>query len=296
MRAVADCIPCMIDDLAGASRLILDAKDAEAVVREGLSYLGERFTITEPPPRFITELHRLLKRRVGEDVLFADRRRSCSRIGQVVAECLGAKVSGKDDRDTFMHLLRWALAANFLDFRTAGIGYEYDLSLVKRRLDEDRRRLPVRDDSEVLWERVTAASDILYIPDNVGELSLDRLLIALLTRMDKRVTVAMRGGAITSDATMEEAEEIGFASVADRLILAGPDTLGISLREMTVELKEALQGSDLVISKGQANYCVLSEIAAHIPGTVSCLFTIKCMVVASELGISQQGSVVAVLS
>ncbi|GAH29734.1 unnamed protein product, partial [marine sediment metagenome] len=47
-------------------------------------------------------------------------------------------------------------------------------------------------------------------------------------RYGSSVTSVLRGGPITSDATMEDGEEVGLQEAASEIILAGPDTLGIS--------------------------------------------------------------------
>jgi damage-control phosphatase, subfamily I len=94
------------------------------------------------------------------------------------------------------------------------------------------------------------------------------------------VTSAVRGGPITSDATWEDALAVGLDRDVDRMILAGPDTLGVSFAEMSADLRDAIASADLVITKGQANYYVFSAYRLQVPGPVFSLFTIKCEPVA----------------
>jgi hypothetical protein len=128
------------------------------------------------------------------------------------------------------------------------------------------------------------APKILYIHDNVGEIAFDKLLIKELIRYGASVTSALRGGPITSDATIKDGERVGLQEAASKIILAGPDTLGISLYEMSNQLKRELQTADLVIAKGQANYYALTEYRPKVPGEVACLFRTKCEIVSNELG------------
>ena len=72
--------------------------------------------------------------------------------------------------------------------------------------------------------------------DNVGELALDKLLIQELQRNNAIVISAVRGGPITSDATIDDARQIELHAAAPSVILAGPDTSGISFQEMSEEL------------------------------------------------------------
>jgi hypothetical protein len=106
----------------------------------------------------------------------------------------------------------------------------------------------------------------------------------------------MRGGPITSDAVMADARAAGIDNVAARLILAGPDTLGISFAEMSKPLAAALSRADMVIAKGQANYYVLSEFGHRYPGaTIACLFTAKCRNVWEKFGCDGKASIAVII-
>ena len=73
----------------------------------------------------------------------------------------------------------------------------------------------------------------------------------------------------------ERCAAVGLDRDVDALILAGPDTLG-----MSPQLRRALGTADLVITKGQANDDVFSAYRAQVAGQVFGLFTITCEPVA----------------
>jgi uncharacterized protein with ATP-grasp and redox domains len=77
----------------------------------------------------------------------------------------------------------------------------------------------------------------------------------------------------------------------DRLIQAGPDTLGISWEEASPELRAAMQDARLIVAKGQANYYVFSEHHAALAAEIFCLFTIKCQPVADVVGVQPKQAV-----
>jgi uncharacterized protein with ATP-grasp and redox domains len=147
------------------------------------------------------------------------------------------------------------------------------------------------DHLDRLYQSVLVKMPVLFIHDNVGEIALDRLFIEELQRHGCHVTSALRGGPITSDATMEDGRMVGLDAAADRVILAGPDTLGISWEEASSELREAMRLAQLIIAKGQANYYVFSEHGKELAGEVFCLFTIKCQTVADVLGVQPRQAV-----
>ena len=101
-------------------------------------------------------------------------------------------------------------------------------------------------------------------------------MIGELVAMGAEVVSALRGGPITSDATLADGDAVGIAEAATRVILAGPDTLGISLEEMSPELAHELETADLILAKGQANYYVLSEYVKQHRRPVVSLFSSKC--------------------
>jgi uncharacterized protein with ATP-grasp and redox domains len=148
-----------------------------------------------------------------------------------------------------------------------------------------------KDQVDRLYERVLAGTPVLYIHDNVGEIALDRLFIQEIRRHGCHVTAALRGGPITSDATMADGRTVGLDRAVDRLIQAGPDTLGISWEEASPDLRDAMHAARLIIAKGQANYYVFSEHRAALAAEIFCLFTIKCQPVADVVGVQPKQAV-----
>jgi uncharacterized protein with ATP-grasp and redox domains len=122
------------------------------------------------------------------------------------------------------------------------------------------------------------------------------MLIAQCRKFGATVTVPFRGGPITSDVVIEDARAVGFEEVVDHVIISGPDTLGISLTEMTEECKAALINADVIIAKGQANFYVLSEFGMEFPNaTIISLFVTKCDCVTRLFGLSGKESIAVVV-
>ena len=176
------------------------------------------------------------------------------------------------------------IASNHLDFRTVGTGYGFQMAEIIKELRGCVSEGLKIDQRAEIFRIAKSSSKILYIHDNVGEIAFDKLLIKEFRRYGASVTSALRGGPITSDATIEDGETVGLQEAASEIILAGPDTLGISLSEMSDQLKEELQTADLVIAKGQANYYALTEYRSKVPGKIACLFRTKCELVSNDLG------------
>lgn len=285
MRTAPACLTCILGDVQAAARQVAaDEAAALRVTKDCMSFLGEQFGYEREPSYYITQVHRILKQDTGVAVPFAESRQTLNRIAVALAAEVATEALRREGQERFRFLAGWALAGNSLDSRTVGIGYDFSPERTRQHLQGYLDRGFAIDHVDRLYARVGARPRILYIHDNVGEIALDTLLVRDLLAQGCHVTSALRGGPITSDATMEDGLAVGLDRAADRLILAGPDTLGISWEEKSAELCDAMQASPLIIAKGQANYYVLSEHRREIPGEVFCLFTIKCQPVADVLG------------
>ncbi len=284
-----------MDDLVGAVEgLKIKEEDRHAVLIESLRYLSQNFSNRYVPSKFITDVHRILKKITGLDVPFAELRMNCNRIGLKIADRVekSLKIIKSEERK-FEKILRWCVAGNHLDFRTAGKGYGFSINKIiseLKRIAEGKFQI---NESKRTFKTIMASKSkkILYIHDNVGEIAIDKLLIKFLKEHNKTVISALRGGPITSDATISDGISVGLDRIADRIILTGPDTLGISWEEMSDELRNELKNADIIISKGQANFYVLSEHLNELP-PVLFLLTTKCDYVSQSFGFSGKGSVI----
>jgi len=296
MRAQLQCASCIIDDLQGA--LWTEALDKETqfqILREAMLWLGNEFDEEHIPSYYITRVHRLLKERTGNQMPFRELRGRCNKAGiatrERVAEQL-AKVS--DDEQRLLTLILWAIAGNHLDFRTVGTGYDLATEDIAAQLSAVVSKGLTIDDTDKLLTIARQKPRVLYLADNVGEIALDTLLVRELQRHGCRVTVAVKGGPITSDAIMEDAMVVGMDQVAP-IILTGPDTLGLPLDEMSLDLQAELEAADLVVSKGQANYYACSELVRERKANFMCVLCTKCIVAAQSLGVEDARANVAVL-
>lgn len=314
--AEIDCIPCILDDVRGALELLTsDEVIKRQVMKESLEFLARNIDLKKEPSIYITEVHRILKRVCGVEVPFAERRRMCNELGIALSEKLKARIDHLDGFDRFSMLARWSIAANALDFRTVGTGYDFDIDELESSLYRLAGKLDV-DQLPQIYEELGAAAGILFVHDNVGEIALDKLLIEDIQAQDTtqkagkpesqpsgrparripgRVISVVRGGPITSDATMADAQQVNLHEASASVILAGPDTLGISFEEMSKEFKKELSRADLVIAKGQANYYVFSEHKGEVGCPIVCLFRTKCRVVSSVFHAMDNINVAAIL-
>jgi len=289
------CASCILDDLQGALESTLPDEDTRiAILCEAMEWLGHEFQPGRIPSYYITRVHRLLKARTGQEMPFRALRESCNRAGLAISERLARRMESlHDDPERMRMLALWAIAGNPLDFRTVGTGYDLSTDDITAQLETIVSEGLCIDNAPALLEHAQRGGRVLYLADNVGEIALDTLLVAELQRHGCLVTVAVKGGPITSDAVLSDAHKVGMDRLA-RVILTGPDTLGVPLDEMSDDVRVELQQATFVVSKGQANYYACSELAHELPAHFFCLLRTKCRVASSSLGLQQPRVNVAV--
>jgi len=290
------CISCIIDDIIGAvESLNIDKDTGSRIIKECLEYMSGNVDLSKEPSFYITEVHRMLKRISGIEVPFAERRRLCNAMGLELEKKLSQRLSELTDFDKFSMLARWSIAGNAIDFRTVGTGYDFDVDDMERSLYELAENLEI-DHLHEIYEKVKTAKRILFVHDNVGEIVLDKLFIKHLRELiNDKVISAVRAGAITSDATMDDAEQVGLSEASTSVILAGPDTLGISFYEMSQDFNDELSKADLIFAKGQANFYVFSEHKDKVKCPIVCLFRTKCDLVSSIFNFEQNINIATIL-
>lgn len=285
------CVACIFDDLEGVIRLLVnETETAHQVMEESLRFVARDYALHQVPSYYITGVHRIFKQVTGMSMPFATLRRRANEVGLHIT---GRLEPPEDPCERFRYLVDWAIAGNHLDFRTVGSGYELTIEQMHAMLEEQVRQGLQVDETSTILETVKNAGRILYILDNVGEIAFDKLLIQELQNY-AHVVSTVRGGPITSDAVMEDAVQVGLDRTVP-LVLAGPDTLGISLDEMSDELREEMALADLIITKGQANYYVMDEYRHQAQQRIACLFSTKCDPVAGNFGLTGKVNIATLL-
>ena len=290
------CASCILDDLQGA--LLTEVPDIELrlrILREAMVWLGNEFDEEHIPSFYITRVHRLLKEHTGIQMPFRSLRQRCNQAGIAIRKRVTQELAQVgDDEQRLRTIVLWAIAGNHLDFRTVGTGYNLTTDDIAVQLSTVVSKGLGTDDTEKLLAIAREKPRVLYLADNVGELALDTLLVKELQRHGCQVTVAVKGGPITSDAVMEDATAVGMCELAP-IILTGPDTLGLPLDEMSPDLQTKLDQADLVVSKGQANYYACSELVRRVDAGFMCILCTKCAIAAESLGLKNPRANVAVL-
>lgn len=274
MEVAFECLPCA---LSSCLRLLDEGGIAEdlreGLVRQALHTLADA-DWRQSPPALARDLHAALREVAGDPDPYREiKLRSNLAMLERVPEL--REVLDRAD-DPFVTAARLAVAGNVIDF---GARHQFDpAAAIDRVLAAD---LGI-DDLELLRAELAAASTVLYIGDNAGEIVLDRLFLDTVAHDD--VTFVVRDGPVINDATMHDAHLVGLPTCA-RVITTGSDAPGAIPEGRSMEFQEALDSADVVIAKGQGNL----EGLWDEPRDIHFLLTVKCERVAGLVGVPVGG-------
>ncbi len=272
MHTSLDCVPCLVRQALDAARATSgDPAVHEAVVRETLA-LAAGMDLGLPPPALGRVVHRRIRARLGSPDPYRAAKERFTRLALEALPALSEAVAQAPD--PFLAALQVSVAANTMDLGvTSTLGASEVLEALRT-----AGRQTLHGDVERLRQAVARGGDILFLADNAGELVIDRILLDRLR--PGRVTVAVRGGPIINDATRDDAVASGLSGLVE-VIDNGSDAPGTLLEDCSVAFRERFHAADVVIAKGQGNYETLSDAGR----AVSCLFKVKCALVARHTGL-----------
>ena len=175
----------------------------------------------------------------------------------------------RSQTDPVLAGLKFAILGNYLDFAALRDEVSFE------KLDEMLAgALEMELDGETYrrFRRELAEKErLLYLTDNAGEIGFDRLFAEELQRAypHLQITFCVRGGIAQNDATRSDAAEVG---ISFPVIDNGTCIAGTQLEQLGEEARAAMNGADVILSKGQGNVETLLGCGYNIYYA----FLIKC--------------------
>jgi len=272
LKLAPQCTSCVLRQLMEACQYATrDTALRYSALQETIRYLGT-VDFGRLDVRIGRDLHKIVRKVTGNWDPYSELKKSSNKMA---LDWFSKNGKTLKDGVSFGYAVRVAAAANIIDYGALRIMHS------PKELFAKALKGRVNPKEVAGLERLVKKSNrILYICDNAGEIAFDRLLVSAIQNMGPEVTVAVRGGPIINDATMEDAREVGMTKLA-RTISTGTDIPGILLEESSPEFLSAFQQSDLIISKGQANLESLINIRGK--PTAAYILMVKCKLVSKYL-------------
>ncbi len=278
MQVYLDCYPCFLRQALEASRFAgLDPEGQRKVLLGAMEVLQD-LPHGATPPAIAWRIHKKIRRLSGTADPYEEVKKTWTARALELLPRLEALIEEGPDR--LERALRVAAAGNIIDFGPNAGAIDLEETL-ERVLAGPFARNSLEDFREAL-ER---ASWVLLLADNAGETVFDR---AMIPRLGKPVTYAVKGGPILNDATLEDARAAGLEEVAT-LLSTGCDAAGTELDLSSEAFRKAFREAPLILAKGQAQYETLSGRGDE---RVYFLLQVKCPVIGRDLGGLEPGSLV----
>ena len=278
MKFKYECLWCHVNQAKRIAELVgMDDIRTEGMVRKVLKHLSE-MPYEGTNPAMMEETWRIITQEVGDDNPYKAIKASFNQEMLTVYDRLHQKLLMDEDR--FHQGIHLAIEGNIIDF---GAKHEFSIeATVKQLLASEWVELAI-DESEVLYEQLKGAEQVLYIGDNCGEIVMDKLLIQILKKEfpKLRTSFSVRGKPILNDVTIEDAIQVGMSEVAD-VIDSGSGAPGTVLSLTSDKFKQAFDAADVIIAKGQGNFESLSHLKKD---KLFFLFMGKCDAVAKDIGV-----------
>jgi uncharacterized protein with ATP-grasp and redox domains len=288
MQFSPECVPCLLNRVLFETGLVAEDRKPETM-RSSLAILASQYRPGTNSAALATRVHREAYRIMGSADPYADLKRRADAVAESLFLRAQRLVESAGDRLRAAALC--AIAGNVLDF---GI----DVSLERPEQLADlfdslvAEGLAV-DDLERVRELAMKADRILYLLDNCGEAVFDRLLVAELKALGPKVIGVVKGEAILTDVTMDDARRSGIDRCFDRILSTDSFAVGIDATRVGEPLRLELETADLIIAKGMANFESLSDERF---GPIAYLLRAKCEPVARAIGARRNDNVVRVSS
>lgn len=283
MKIKHECIPCLIRQSVEVAQMITDNDEIQKKIIKNAAKIVSEATFDETAVYLAMKIHKYAKEITNVNDPYKNLKVEYNTIAEdlIIEKKLEEMIANSDF--PFEKACRLAIAGNIIDF---GLGMDLDKDKVNKSLEESLNSEIVGESIDEFYNKLLKADNIMIITDNAGEIVFDKLLVKELA-LDK-ITYVVKGGPIVNDATMEDAVEVGMTELV-RVIDNGLEAQGTIIELCSDEFKDEFDRSDIIISKGQANYETLSHLE---DSRIYFLLKAKCKSVADDLACKQDDFVI----
>jgi uncharacterized protein with ATP-grasp and redox domains len=275
MKMYLDCIPCIIRQALQAARFAsTDEETQEKVVRAVLETL-QKCDFKKTPPEISHKAHITITEILGPNDPYQKVKEESNFLAYAMYDEHKQECSKSDDPiDTAVRL---AIAGNIMDYAAYR---DFDLH---NTIVTVRKAKFAIDHVRKLKKELETAKCIAYLVDNAGEIVFDKLFIETVGEIcgKKEWHVFVKSRPIINDATHNDAAQIGL-HVVDNVTLESVKIDKEYDSRTDPEFLDYLRTFDMVISKGQGNYEILSDAEGI---SFFFLLMVKCPIVAGDIGV-----------
>lgn len=277
MKIRPKCVPCLLNRTLYETDLVDPSKELQ-VIEEACRIIGKYDLVDSCSAIVASEVHKATYDILGARDPYKTIKSRCNQAA--ISLLPKAEKMIAEAHDKLKAAVLCSIIGNVLDF---GIPSTPDSpeELVEHFDSLWTEGLGV-DDTDGIRGYLEKEGKVLFFSDNCGEIVFDKLLLEQIKKYGVELTFVARGEPILTDATMDDVRAFGIDKVVDRVLTTGCFAVGVNFDKMGQELRESLDETDFIISKGMANYETFSE-TGYKP--IAHLLRTKCEPVAESMGL-----------
>jgi uncharacterized protein with ATP-grasp and redox domains len=279
MKIQNECVPCLI------KRIIFEAehstKDKEVLkqtIKNACQAMADLYDPNSCSASIATRVHKIAYETLGDEDPYKDLKYQSNKIALSLVPRVEELVSISDEPLRMSMLC--SIVGNMLDFGIRGGSKDPDnlLEVFEDIISKDLGY----DDTNKIKEILNSSKNVVLFTDNCGEIVFDKIFCQEIKKQypDIFLTLVVKGEKILSDATMEDAIDLGFDEVVDEILTTGCFAVGVDFEKIPQGLEDRLKKSDLILCKGMANYESFSE-TDYKP--IAYLLRTKCTAIANSM-------------
>lgn len=278
MKAEAECLRCIVDQAWRAGQLAGCGPEQQAALLRHAGAICAEADLALNPALIGQDVYDELARLTGNPDPYREFKRESNRRALEALPAVRERIAAHPD--PLRAAIHAAAGGNLMD---PGANSDFDF---RHDLDALLDRPLAIDVTGEFRRQIRPGVTLLYVADNAGEIAFDRLLIEQLLALDVRVTLAVKGGPVINDATVEDAETVGLAGLVP-VITTGSNDVGVNFPRASAEFLDHFQRAEIQFLKGQGNY----ETCDTETGNGFFLLKAKCGVFAQCLRVEKGDSV-----
>ncbi|PNX49283.1 MAG: hypothetical protein BV456_09085 [Thermoplasmata archaeon M8B2D] len=281
MKIQIECVPCLLKRIVFESEQSTnDKKIQQKTLKKTLTLLADLYDPNGCSASIATNIHRVAYDTLGDEDPYKDLKKQSNKIAKKLVPRVEELVFVSEDPIRMIMLC--SIVGNMMDFGIRGGSKNpNDLSdIFEGIISEDLGW----DDVDKVKKILSKSKNVILFTDNCGEIVFDKILCREIKKFNPDIflTLVVKGERILSDATMEDAKELGMDKVVDEILTTGCFAVGVDFDRLPSDVEKKLKSSDLIICKGMANYESFSETNYR---PIAYLLRTKCSAIADSMGL-----------
>jgi len=281
MKIQIECVPCLLKRVVFESEQSTnDKKLQQKTLKKTVCLLADLYDPNVCSASIATKIHRIAYDTLKDEDPYKDLKKQSNKIAKTLVPRVEELVFFSDES---LHMsMLCSIVGNMMDFGIRGGSKDpNDLNdIFEEIISEDLGW----DDTDEVKKILLKSKNVILFTDNCGEIVFDKILCREIKKFNPDIflTLVVKGEKILSDATIEDAKELGMHKVVDEILTTGCFAVGVDFGKLPKDVEKKLENSDLIICKGMANYESFSETNYR---PIVYLLRTKCSAIANSMNL-----------